>query len=128
MNKEEKDKKERERDPFGKKVFFSIGIDSEGCLSIYTPEQKRGKEPRVSFSPEFVKLLLLACEFEFWPDEILMGIREGWEKIEQQDREFLEEEARKEAEEEELDADFLIKYLKEELIPFLEKEKKGDNA
>jgi len=75
------------RDPFGEKVFFMVGRDSEGCLSIYTPEQKRGEEPSVSFSPEFVKLLLLAGEFEFWPKSVLKGIREGWEKIEQQIKE-----------------------------------------
>ena len=42
MNKKEKDIKERERDPFGEKVFFIVGRDSEGCLSVYTPEQERG--------------------------------------------------------------------------------------
>ncbi|MCK4386323.1 MAG: hypothetical protein KAW52_08680, partial [candidate division Zixibacteria bacterium] len=71
MNKEEKDKEEQERDPFGEKIFFSVGRDSEGCLSVYTPEQKRDEEPSVGFSPRFVKLLLLAGEFEFWPDEIV---------------------------------------------------------
>lgn len=75
------------RDPFGEKVFFSVGRDSEGCLSIYTPEQIHHEEPSVSFSPEFVKLLLLAGEFEYWPDEIVKGIREAWEKIEQQIKE-----------------------------------------
>lgn len=80
------------RDPIGKKVFFSVGRDSDGCLSVYTPEQKQHKEPSVSFSPRFVKLLLLAGEFECWPKSILKGIREGWEKIEQQAKEAKTEE------------------------------------
>ena len=84
---EEKYKEERERDPFGEKVFFIVGRDSEGCLSIYTPEQKQHKEPSVTFSPEFVKLLLSAGESEDWPDEVVKGIREAMEKIEQQAKE-----------------------------------------
>lgn len=75
MNKKEKHKKERERDPFGEEAFFSIEIDSEGRLCVYRPVQKRGEEP-------------------------------------------LEEEERKEAEEEEMGADGLIKCL-DVLIPSL---------
>ena len=81
------------RDPFGKKVFFSVGINSEGCVSVYTPEQKRCKKPCIWFGSEFVKLLLLVLESQRWPDEIIKGIREGLEKlekIEQHDRESLE--------------------------------------
>ena len=84
---EEKDKEERERDPFGEKVFFSVGRDSEGCLSVYTPEQKRGEEPYVGFGSEFVIRLLVACELASWPKSIIKGIREAMEKIEQQGEE-----------------------------------------
>ena len=80
------------RDPFGKKVFFTVGRDSDGCLAIYTPEQKRGEEPRVTFSPQFVKILLSAGESEDWPREVLKGIEEAMEKIEQQAKEEMTEE------------------------------------
>jgi hypothetical protein len=80
------------RDPFKEKVFFSVGRDSDGCLSVYTPEQKRGKKPSVGFSSEFVTRLLTACVLESWPKSILKGIRKAMEKIEQQIKEEEERE------------------------------------